>query len=102
VALGADDAEAAGGFDLFVALGDVEADLRGAGFGLGAFKAGEFALQAGFKVAAQFNVGAAAGHVGGDGDGAERPGFGDDLGFLFVEARVQHGMRDFLAIENAG
>ena len=35
-------------------------------------------------VAAQHDVGAAAGHVGGDGDGAELAGLGHDLGFLIV------------------
>ena len=45
-------------------------------------------------VAAQLNVGAAAGHVGGDGDGAGLAGLGDDEGFLLVVARVQHVVRD--------
>ena len=35
-------------------------------------------------VAAQHDVGTAAGHVGGDGDGAELTGLGDDLCFLLV------------------
>ncbi len=39
---------------------------------------------------AELDVGAAAGHVSRDGDGAGHAGFGDDIGFLFVEARVQH------------
>ncbi len=41
-------------------------------------------------VAAQFDVGSAASHVGGDGDGAWHAGLGNDLRLLFVEARVQH------------
>ena len=43
-----------------------------------------------FQRAAELDVGAAAGHVGGDGDRAGHAGFGDDIGFLLVEARVQH------------
>ncbi len=42
-------------------------------------------------IAAELNVGAAAGHVGRDRDRARHAGFGDDIGFLFVEARVEHG-----------
>ena len=48
-------------------------------------------MQAHVEIAAELNVGAAAGHVGGDGDGARHAGLGDDIGFLFVEAGVEHG-----------
>ena len=41
-------------------------------------------------VAAELDVGAAAGHVGGDGDGARHAGLGDDVGLLLVVAGVQH------------
>jgi hypothetical protein len=47
-------------------------------------------------IAAELDVGAAAGHVGGDGDGARLAGLGDDLGFLLVLAGVQHVVRDAL------
>ena len=40
--------------------------------------------------AAELDVGTAAGHVGRDRDRAGHAGFGDDVGFLLVEARVQH------------
>ena len=40
--------------------------------------------------AAELDVGTAAGHVGRDRDRAGDAGFGDDIGFLLVEARVQH------------
>ena len=40
--------------------------------------------------AAELDVGTAAGHVGRDRDRAGHAGFGDDIGFLLVEARVQH------------
>ena len=43
-------------------------------------------------IAAQQDVGAAAGHVGGDGDGVEASGLSDDGRFLLVVAGVQHLM----------
>src|SRR5262249_15663032 len=42
-------------------------------------------------VAAKLNVGAAARHVGGDGDRARHAGLGDDLGLLLVIAGVEDG-----------
>ena len=51
---------------------------------------GGLVLDAHLQRAAELDVGAAAGHVGRDRDGAGHAGFGDDIGFLFVEARVQH------------
>jgi hypothetical protein len=54
--------------------------------------------QAHVEVAAQLDVGAAAGHVGGDGHRAGHAGVGDDAGFLLVEAGVQHLVRDALAL----
>ena len=44
-------------------------------------------------VAAQHHVGAAAGHVGGHGDGAATPRLGHDGGFLLVELGVEHVVR---------
>ena len=49
------------------------------------------------EVAAELDVGAAAGHVGGDGHGAGPAGLGDDVGFLLVVAGVQHLVRDLAA-----
>jgi len=49
----------------------------------------------------EFDVGTAAGHVGGDGDGAALSGAGDDLGLLLVELGVEHGVHDALALEQA-
>ena len=40
-------------------------------------------------IAAELDVGAATGHVGGDGDGARHAGLRDDIGLLLVVARVQ-------------
>ena len=53
-------------------------------------------------VAAEQNVGAAAGHVGGDGDHAEAAGLGHDFGFALVELGVQHDVADAFAREDAG
>ena len=44
---------------------------------------------------AEFNIGAAAGHVGGDGDGAALAGARDDFGFLLVVLRVEHECAEF-------
>ena len=48
---------------------------------------------------AQDDVGAAAGHVGGNGDMAELPGLGHDLRFLFVVLGVQHLVLDAFPFE---
>ena len=92
VAFGADDVEAAGRDRLLLEVGDFCADrlfLR-ARAGL-AFEPRAFLLQAHVEIAAELDVGAAAGHVGGDGDRARHAGLGDDIGFLLVEAGVEHG-----------
>ena len=48
-------------------------------------------------VAAEQDVGAAAGHVGGDRDRAEAAGLGDDLGLVLVVLGVQHDVLDAAA-----
>ncbi len=53
-------------------------------------------------VAAEQDVGAAAGHVGGDGDHAEASGLRDDLRFLLVELGVEHDVAHALALEDLG
>ena len=63
-----------------------------------ALEAGELALDAHVGVAAELDVGAAAGHVGGDGDRARHAGLGDDEGLLLVEAGVQHGEMSWTAL----
>ena len=50
-------------------------------------------------VAAEQDVGAAAGHVGGDGDGVLAAGLRDDLRFLRVELGVQHDVLDAAQLE---
>ena len=92
--------------------GVVEADHAGAGDGGdGAFGGGDGAgllladeVLAGHElgVAAEQDVGAAAGHVGGDGDHAEAAGLGDDLGFLLVELGVEDDVADAFALEDFG
>ena len=52
-------------------------------------------------VAAEHDVGTAAGHVGGDGDRAEPAGLGDDAGLLLVVLGVQHVVRDRALLELA-
>jgi len=46
------------------------------------------------RVAAEDDVGAAAGHVGGDRHAVAAPGLGDDLRLLLVELGVQHAVLD--------
>jgi hypothetical protein len=49
---------------------------------------------------AEFDVGAAARHVRGDGHRAALAGAGDDLGLLLDEFRVEHVVDDALALEH--
>ncbi len=53
-------------------------------------------------VAAEQDVGAAAGHVGGDGDGAGPTCLGHDRGLLLVELGVEHLVLDAAALEHLG
>ena len=65
---------------------------------------GVFVLQLGpghrLGVSAQDDVGAAAGHVGGDGDGIFATGLGDDFGLAFVMLGVEHLVLDAAAFEH--
>ena len=54
------------------------------------------------RVAAQQDVGAAAGHVGGDGDRALAAGLRDDLGLALVVLGVEHLVLDAHALQHAG
>ena len=51
-------------------------------------------------VAAEQDVGAAASHVGGDGDHADTAGLRDDLCFLLVELGVEDDVADAFALED--
>ena len=54
------------------------------------------------RVAAQQNIRAASGHIGGDGHGSEMTGLRHDLGFLGVVLGVQHLMGDAPALQHIG
>ena len=56
----------------------------------------------GLRVAAEHDVGAAACHVGGDGDHFGAPGLGDDLGLTRVLLRIEHVVRQLLLVEHSG
>ena len=122
VPLGADDVEAAGLADeicLAVDLGlvalvglvigraggeDLGVVRLGEGIGLGDELVGEtllaqIALRHELGVAAEHDVGAAAGHIRRDGDRAEVARLRDDLGFLFVVLGVEDVVRDALALQ---
>ena len=119
VALGADDEQSAGGADLFGLAGDLRLVLgqllgkQGPGgqnvgvvgigvaggvhddlFGItGLHQVGPGQV---LGVAAQHDVSAAAGHVGGHGDGAQLAGLGHDLGFLLMVLGVEEVVGDAL------
>ena len=107
VALGADDVEAAGGHDALVVLGAGGlrlcerrgVDLRRCLERVDALAVEGLGGHAG-GVAAEQDVRAAAGHVGGDGDRPAAPGLGDDGGFLLVELGVEDVVRDAVALEH--
>ena len=63
--------------------------------------AAQFVADAHIEVAAQLNVGAAAGHVGGDRDGAGDAGLRHNGRFLLVIARVEHVVLDLALLEEA-
>ena len=65
--------------------------LRALVAGLPIFDFRHFLADAHVGVAAELNVGAAAGHVGGDGDGARHAGLSDDLRLLLVVPGVENG-----------
>ena len=75
---------------------DLGADRGGAALALGRVvrSPASSCAQAHVEIAAELDVGAAAGHVGGDRHRAGPAGLGDDVGFLLVIARVQHLVRD--------
>src|SRR5690606_30830872 len=95
VPLGADDVEAAGGEHALLGLVARLAVLleRGAVRLLVGVDPDLGARQR-LGVAAEEDVGAAAGHVRGDGDRAGRAGLRDDLRLALVELRVQDVVRD--------
>jgi hypothetical protein len=77
---------------------DARAHLVGMRLGIGAQRIEDLHLD----VAAQLDVGAAPGHVGGDGDGAGLAGFRHDLRLARVLAGVEHVVRDAVLLEQVG
>ena len=101
---GGDDAQAAQGFDFFVVGLPLLAQLLDAA-GAGGFVKRFVGFDGGdgfFDVAAQHDVGATPGHVGGDGDDAGAPCLGDDVGFAGVLLGVEHLMRQVLLFQQVG
>ena len=94
VPLGAEHEQAAGAERFLLEASDLRAYLRRPR-ALVAFlpilDVGQFLANAHVGIAAELNVGAAAGHVGGDRDGPGNAGLGDDIGFLLVIAGVEDG-----------
>ncbi len=63
-------------------------------FGIGIGVCGQQFENLHLKIAAQLNVGATPGHVGGDGDHAQLAGIGNDLCLFLVLAGIEHVMGD--------
>ena len=63
---------------------------------------GEFDRDPHLEIAAELDVGAAARHVGGDGDAAGNTRLRHDRRFLLMVARVQHIVRNALGLQHLG
>jgi len=59
-------------------------------------------FEAHVQIAAQLNVGATTGHVGGDGHSARDTGLRNDVSFLLVIARIQDGMLHLFLFQKSG
>jgi hypothetical protein len=110
VAFGAEHGEATEVDDLVVLVGDLPGLLLDGGLaglvpflwrGLVGVHAGgaEGLLGQVLDVAAEHDVHAAAGHVGGDGDGAEPAGLGDDVRLAFVVLGVEDRVLDAALVQ---
>ena len=103
MALGADDEQPAGSDNLLPVGFDLGLDGLDTLLALGPLRhVGQFGGDPHVEIAAQFDVGAAARHVGGDGDAAGDARLGDDRRFLLVVARVQHRMGNVLGLQQLG
>ena len=71
-------------------------------FGRAGDEVGKFVLHPELEVAAELDVGAAAGHVGRDGHRADPAGLRDDMRFLLVEAGIEHRVLDPFLLEIFG
>ena len=92
--LGAEHAQPAGGERFFLQSRDLRADVGSARAFLPLLRIldiGQFLANAHVGIAAELNVGAAAGHVGRNRDRAGHAGLGDDIGLLLVVTGVEDG-----------
>ena len=101
MALRADHEKPTGGLHLFMILGNLGTDVgrffvtqADIGQNIG------FLAQPHVQIAAEFDVGAAAGHVGGDGHRTRRASLRHDGRFLFMKTRIQHGVRNFAFLQD--
>ena len=94
MAFGADDVQPARGNDLLMALQPLDLNALQVGL-VGILDGVDLRLRA----AAQDDVGAAAGHVGGNGDRARPPGLRHDVRLALVLLGVQHLVRDLFALQ---
>ena len=98
--LGAEHEQAAIGLHLLAFGQHFGLDPGFGGLALRPFRhAGQFAGDAGFLIAAQLDVSPTAGHVGGNGDGADAAGVFHDHGFLLVITGVEHHVLDVLLLQ---
>src|SRR5688572_19367625 len=84
MAFGAEHVKAASSQRLLLQARNLPADFVGARALLaltGVLDLGDFLADAHVGVAAELNIGAAAGHIGGDGDRTRHTGLRDDVGF---------------------
>ena len=92
VALGAEHEQAAGLQRGFLQPRDLRLDLGRGRIALAALRhVLQLLRDPHVGIAAELNVGAAARHVGGNGDRARHAGLGDDVGLLLVIARIEDG-----------
>ena len=101
MALGGDDAQATEGLDVLMVFGPLGANFIDAGLACSGVKRllRLGLLQGFFHVATEHDVGAAAGHVGGDGDHLGPTGLGDDVGLAGVLFGVEDLVGELFFVE---
>ena len=101
--LAADNEKPAGADDDLPCRGDLLANLAGALVTLACvLDRLQFGLEPHFEVAAELDVGAATGHVGGDRHCSGPAGLGDDKRLLLMVAGVEHVVRELVLLEDLG
>ena len=78
---------------------DLGRQFRARGFALRFRQGGDLLFDLHVHIAAELNVGAAAGHVGGDRHRAGLAGLGDNKRFLFVEPGIEHVVLDIVFLQ---